>query len=79
MGIYKRKLGNREASNRMLSRRSLHIAREMNVGEKINSEDIIVIRPGNGIEPKYYYNFVGKSVKIKLNKYDRLEWDHIDK
>ena len=33
----------------------------------------------NGIEPKYYYNFVGKSVKIKLNKYDRLEWDHIDK
>ena len=53
MGIYKRKLGNREASNRMLSRRSLHIAREMNVGEKINSEDIIVIRPGNGIEPKY--------------------------
>ena len=48
-------------------RRSIYVTRTINDGEKISKENIKIIRPGFGLEPKYFNQLIGKRVK-KINK-----------
>ena len=44
-------------------RRSIYVTRTINDGEKISKENIKIIRPGFGLEPKYFNQLIGKRVK----------------
>lgn len=58
-------------------RRSIYVTRTINAGGIISEENIKIIRPGFGIEPKYFNQLIGKRVKKKLMKGDALKFKYI--
>ncbi|QEY20489.1 MULTISPECIES: pseudaminic acid synthase [unclassified Psychrobacillus] len=41
-------------------RRSIYVAKDINSGEKFTKENIKIVRPGYGLEPKYYEKIINK-------------------
>jgi pseudaminic acid synthase len=68
--------GVQEAEQKNLQfKRSLYVARDIEVGEKFTSENIRVVRPGNGLSPKYYENVLGKASRTSLKAGTPLTWE----
>ena len=49
-------------------KRSIYVTADVKVGEEFTSNNIRVIRPGDGLPPKYYDNILGKKASLKLKK-----------
>jgi len=49
-------------------RRSIFISKNILKGEKFTKKNIKRVRPGNGLEPKFYEKLIGKKVKRNLYK-----------
>lgn len=58
-------------------RKSLFVVRDIKKGERITEENIRSIRPGHGLEPKYYDKVIGKFAKVNLKKGTPLKFKHI--
>lgn len=56
-------------------RRSLYIVEDMQAGEILTLKNLRAIRPGKGLSPKYYDNFLGKKVSRDIKKGTPLAWD----
>ncbi len=59
-------------------RRSLYFVTDKEPGQTITPKDIRRIRPGYGLPPKYYDNFLNKKLKKAIKKGDRVSWDAIE-
>jgi pseudaminic acid synthase len=55
-------------------RRSLYIAEDMKVGDIFTEKNLRVVRPGMGLQPKYYDNFIGRKIAKNANKGDMVDW-----
>lgn len=58
-------------------RRSAHAARPIDSGEHLSSEDIVWLRPGNGIQMSSMARLVGAKVKVSLEKGTQISWEDI--
>lgn len=58
-------------------KRSLYVVKDIKKGEKFTSDNIRVIRPGDGLPPKYYDKIIGKTAKHDLDRATALTWDLI--
>ncbi|MDH5184421.1 MAG: pseudaminic acid synthase [Gammaproteobacteria bacterium] len=58
-------------------RRSIYVSRDVSQGETISNENIQVIRPGNGLSPKYYKLLIGRSFNKSIKKGTPLTWDSL--
>lgn len=67
--------GHEEASRRF--RRSLFVVRDMRKGEKITTENVRSIRPGDGLAPKFLPGVLGKRVKRAVKRGEPLSRDMI--
>jgi N-acetylneuraminate synthase len=56
-------------------RRSLYIAQDMKQGDTFTPDNLRIIRPGYGLEPKYYKSLLGKSIKRDVAKGTPVSWD----
>lgn len=56
-------------------RRSIYISKNLKSGEKLNKENMKLIRPGLGLNPKYYEILLGKKVKKNVSKGTPVTWD----
>ncbi|WP_417829388.1 pseudaminic acid synthase [Thalassospira sp.] len=68
---------NVETANRAF-RRSIYFVRDIKAGEKISAGDIRRIRPGFGLDPKYYSKILGRSVTQDVTRGDPVSWDVIE-
>jgi len=66
-----------QESKSLKFRRSLYIAEDMVAGEVLTPENLRIVRPGYGLEPKYYEVLIGKKVKRAVKKGTPLNWDLI--
>lgn len=48
------------------TRKSIFCVKDIKAGERFTEENIRVIRPGYGLEPKYYEDILGKECKIDI-------------
>lgn len=56
-------------------KRSLYVVKDMKKGEIFTSENLRVIRPGDGLPPKYYERIIGKTAKNDIERATALTWD----
>jgi len=67
--------GNEEKSK--IFRRSLYVAEDMTAGEIFTKENLKIVRPGMGLAPKYYEQFLGRKVGVDVKKGTAVSWDLI--
>ncbi|HEX3032698.1 MAG TPA: pseudaminic acid synthase [Bacillota bacterium] len=58
-------------------RRSLYIVKDLEANEILTADNLRSIRPGLGLEPKYYDMLLGKKVKIAVKRGTPVSWDMI--
>ena len=63
----------------LVFRRSLYFVKDMQANQIINHNHIKRIRPGYGINPKFYKEILGKRVLKDIKRGERVSWDKIDK
>jgi N-acetylneuraminate synthase/N,N'-diacetyllegionaminate synthase len=66
-----------ELKNKEVARKSIHTTRSIKAGEIIKEEDIIALRPGNGITPMEWKNIIGKKVNRDYTATEMLEWNSL--
>jgi N-acetylneuraminate synthase/N,N'-diacetyllegionaminate synthase len=55
-----------EMKNLAVARKSLHTVKELKAGTILSEDDLIALRPGNGISPMLVNDVVGKVLKKEL-------------
>jgi len=56
-------------------RRSIYVAEDMSKGDILTTENVRVVRPGFGLEPKYLDLILGKTIKQDVIKGTPLSWE----
>lgn len=56
-------------------KRSVYVSKDIKKGETFSPDNIRIIRPGFGLEPKYYDLVLGKKAKEDIKKGTPLSWD----
>jgi N-acetylneuraminate synthase/N,N'-diacetyllegionaminate synthase len=67
-----------ELKNKDAARKSLHLNTNLNIGDTIYEEHIVIKRPGNGISPMEIDNIIGKKVKVKIESGIKLRWEDLE-
>lgn len=58
-------------------RRSIYVSKDIKAGEVLTRDNIKIIRPGYGLEPKYYDGLLGKRAKVEIKKGTPIKWSYI--
>jgi pseudaminic acid synthase len=53
--------------------RSLYVVEDLKVGEVITEKNVLSIRPGFGLHPKYLKDILGKEIVRNVEKGERFE------
>lgn len=56
-------------------KRSIYIVKDIKVGDIFTSENVRVIRPGDGMQPKYFEKILGRKAKADIKRGTPLTWD----
>jgi N,N'-diacetyllegionaminate synthase len=62
---------------RELVRRSVTLTRDKKAGEVIQAENLVLLRPGNGIPPKQLQDVIGRSLKTAHKAGETLTWQDL--
>lgn len=68
---------NNEIKNSIKFRRSIFASKDIHKGEFFNEGNIKVIRPGNGLEPKYKSKILNKKSSKNIKKGTPIKWSHV--
>ncbi len=66
-----------ELKNKIIARKSIHIAKKISKDHILQEEDLVMKRPGDGISPMRLYEFVGKKVRIDCDPNHKLREEDI--
>ncbi|PZR19830.1 MAG: N-acetylneuraminate synthase [Flavobacterium psychrophilum] len=61
-----------ELKNIAIARKSIHLNEDLPKGHVLTDNDIIALRPGDGISPMEWNNIIGKQLTADKNKFDKL-------
>ena len=77
MGDGVKKCRDAELNTKSIARRSLYFSRSMKQGDIINEDDLIPLRPNSGICASHFEDFIGKILKMDVNKLDSVTFEQI--
>lgn len=60
-------------------RRSIYASKDIKIGEKFSDQNIKIIRPGYGLDPKYYNLLINRKSPLNIKKFKRISRDIIKK
>jgi len=63
-----------EKKNIHITRKSIHLSKNLKSGTVITEQDLIALRPGDGICTMNWDRVIGKTVIRDLNKFDKITW-----
>lgn len=58
-------------------RRSIYAVNDIEKGQMLSIDNIRVIRPGDGLEPRYYELLLGRKAAVPIKKGMPLKWEHL--
>jgi N-acetylneuraminate synthase len=74
-GVY---YGPTDAENKsLIFRRSIYVAEDVKVGETFDTTNLRIVRPGEGLAPRFFDMVIGKTAKRDLKKGTPLDWGHL--
>jgi N-acetylneuraminate synthase len=59
-------------------RRSLYIVKDVKAGDELTADNVKSIRPGFGLEPKYYFDILGRKVNQDIYKGTALQFQLLE-
>ena len=62
------KVTKEEIKNKVQLRRSIAVNKNISKGSKIKKSDLIMLRPGTGLNYKFFKKVIGRSAKVNLKK-----------
>lgn len=66
-----------ESKNKFIARRSIFSSRDIEAGEILSMDNLVILRPESGISPMFIDNFIGKPAKTAIPSQTPLSWEHI--
>ncbi|PTL99149.1 MAG: N-acetylneuraminate synthase [Bacteroidetes bacterium] len=66
-----------ELKNISIARKSIHVNRDVKSGEILKEEDLVVLRPNNGISPMEWDNVIGRCLKANVMSGNLLSLDDL--
>jgi N,N'-diacetyllegionaminate synthase len=63
-----------ESKNKVIARKSIHMAHPVPAGQVLSAADLIMKRPGHGISPMQLNEVLGKTTAIALQEDEMLTW-----
>jgi sialic acid synthase SpsE len=66
-----------EAKNKFIARRSIFTSRDIEAGEILSMDNLVILRPESGISPMLIDEFIGKPVLCSIPKQTAIDWSHI--
>jgi N,N'-diacetyllegionaminate synthase len=66
-----------EKKNIHIARKSIHLSKDLISGSIIKEQDIISLRPGNGICPMNWDKVIGMTLVRDLKKFDKITWNDL--
>jgi N,N'-diacetyllegionaminate synthase len=66
-----------EIKNKVIARKSIHLKKDMKIGEVISASDLIMKRPGDGISPMLVEEVIGKKLTENLQADHKLSFVNI--
>ncbi|MFC2076594.1 N-acetylneuraminate synthase family protein [candidate division KSB1 bacterium] len=67
-----------EAAERHAGRKSLHAARPLKAGETLAEDMCIMLKPADGIMPRFLPKVLGRTVRRELAPGDPVKWDDLE-
>ena len=64
---------NKSEDKSKIFRRSIFVSKDIKKGEKFTKDNIRVVRPGYGLEPKYYNQILNKNCSFNISKGEPLK------
>ena len=61
-----------ESKNIIVARKSIYLNKDLPSGHLITEEDLIALRPGNGISPMEWNNVINRKLITNKNKFEKL-------
>ncbi|MEK7462345.1 MAG: pseudaminic acid synthase [Patescibacteria group bacterium] len=58
-------------------RRSLFVTEDIKTGEELTAANVRSIRPEGGLEPRHYFEVLGKTAATDIERGTPLNWEHI--
>ena len=59
-------------------RRSIYFIKDVSKGSLITEKDIQIIRPGNGIAPKFFVEIIAKKLNRNVKRGDSVQWEYFE-
>jgi|688.fasta_scaffold12792_4 N,N'-diacetyllegionaminate synthase len=66
-----------EIKNIAIARKSIHAARDIEEGSIITEQDLVMLRPGDGISPMDMEKIIGKVANVKINVAQKIEFKFV--
>lgn len=66
-----------ELENRIAARKSIHLSKELNAGDSVRKQDLVMLRPGDGISPMEVDSVIGRKLKSTLSEGSKLTWEDL--
>jgi N,N'-diacetyllegionaminate synthase len=66
-----------ELKNMAIARKSIHAARDIEKGSIIMEQDLVMLRPGDGISPMDMEKIIGKIANININVGQKIEFKFV--
>jgi len=77
LGTGEKKPANSENNMRLYTRKSIIARSEINKGEKITADKVIIKRPASGIEPKHLNLVIGREARVDIKEDEAITWDRV--
>lgn len=77
LGNEEKKPTESELKNINIARKSIHLAVNLEEGAVIKEEDLIMLRPGDGVSPMRFYDVIGKRTNKKMLAGSKLSMDDL--
>ena len=78
LGSGEKKPAKSEMKNRQVIRRSVYLRRDVEAGSVLTEDDLILLRPADGIAPEHYDEVLGRQVRRALAKGTALSWNNLE-